>query len=170
MNDIGKAVIMYPSLAQERRFVLRLYEYWMTLRGDREMPAHRDVDFAAMGEDADYCVMLTIAGDHGTVVLSSIGRQLRPDGWRDVTGGLLADCPAGEALATIGQHLKQTLERRAPVSHGGHFTVRGTEVLGRAILVPLSDDGVTITHVLAGANFKDAIDDDAAAAQKAVGL
>lgn len=160
---------MYPSLAQERRFVLRLYEYWMTLRGDREMPTHRDVDFAAMGEDADYCVMMTITDDIGKVVLSAIGRELKPDGWQGVSRGLLADCPAGEALATIGLHLNQTLQRRAPVSHGGHFTVRGTAVLGRAILLPLSDDGVTVTHVLAGANYKDAVDDGASAGKMAVG-
>ena len=161
---------MYPSLAQERRFVLRLYEYWMTLRGDRDMPTYVDIDFTAMGDDADYCVMLTITGDFAKVVLSSIGRELKPEGWRDVTQTLLADCPAGEALATIGQHLKQTLERRAPVSQGGCFVVRGTEVLGRAILLPLSDDGVTITHVLAGANYKDAVDDGASAGKAAVGL
>lgn len=156
---------MYPSLTQERRFVLRLYEYWMTLRGDREMPIHRDVDFAAMGEDADYCVMLTISSEFSKVLLTSIGRELKPDGWQDVSQALLADCPAGEALATIGQHLKQTVERRAPVSHGGYFNVRGTTVLGRAILMPLSDDGVTVSHVLAGANYKDAVDDGALTAK-----
>jgi hypothetical protein len=146
----------YPSTAKERRFVLRLYEYWQTLRAERDMPSLAQWDFDAMGEDANHCLVLAIDPADQSATLARLGSELSSATWTGEPGTPVSAFPDDEAVAQIRIHLPEPLERKIPISRGGYFQAAGRRVLGRCILLPLSDDGVAVTHVVAGVNYKDA--------------
>lgn len=145
---------MYPT--NEKRLVVRLQQYWNTMRGDRAMPALTNLRFKELGPDIDHCVVLAVDPDSDDLTLVRIGASLIPRGWPAVRGQPLADCPPRSLLKLIVQHVGETVRQRTPMCRGGHFIDGGLRVLGRAILLPLSDDGVRVTHVLAGINYKKA--------------
>lgn len=147
---------MYPSVAEERRFVLRLYEYWQALRGDRDMPSLAQVDFSNLGEDGGHCLVLAVEAGVGKALLTRLGDELAGEGWVAAPGTPAAAFPADEAVAQIRAHLAEAVARKIPVSRGGYFQVAGRRVQGRVVLLPLSEDGATVSHVLGGVNFKPA--------------
>ncbi|MBW7836338.1 MAG: hypothetical protein H3C28_06850 [Sphingomonadales bacterium] len=145
---------MYPT--NERRLVVRLQEYWNTMRGERAMPALASLRFRDFGPDIEQCVVVAIGDTPAEMTLIRAGEALKPHGWPAMKGQSLANCPPRTLLSLIVQHVGETVRTRSPLHRGGHFTNGGARMLGRAILLPLSDDGVRVTHVLAGVNFKKA--------------
>ncbi|RIK95556.1 MAG: hypothetical protein DCC73_04135 [Proteobacteria bacterium] len=151
---------MYPT--NERRLVARLQEYWNTMRGERAMPALANLRFRDFGPDIEQCVVVAVGDTPDELSLIRVGATLKPYGWRAAKGSSLADCPPRSLLGLIVQHVGETVRSRTPLHRGGHFTNGGARMLGRAILLPLSDDGVRVTHVLAGVNYKKAARETAA--------
>ena len=84
------------------------------------------------------------------------GAQVAGQRWRAVVGrpeaGEAADSVPGRATDYVGL----VLQKRVPVSRGGalHET-DGTERLYRSILLPMSDDGTTISGLLGAANCRE---------------
>ncbi len=144
----------YLSEAEERRFVLRLLEYWQVLRGARDFPKLADVNFNDMGHDTASCAVLELADPVDSSGLAFVGLRLKPSGWETADGHVLSDAPSDSLLFHMAAHLATMLDKRVPVSMGGGFTLNGKPVLGRSILLPLSDDGKRISHVLGGINYK----------------
>lgn len=147
---------MYPSIAKERRFVLRLYEYWQALRDERDMPSLAQWDFDAMGEDAGHCLVLAIGAEDNVATLFRLGPELASETWAGEPGTPVSAFPDDEVVAQVRAYLAEPLERKIPISRGGYFQAAGRRVLGRCILLPLSDDGVAVSHIVAGVNYKDA--------------
>lgn len=145
---------MYLSEDEERRFVIRLFDYWHLVRGSRQLPRLGDVNFNDFGKDAASCMVVDLAGGAERAVFARVGLRLKPEGWEEARGRRVIDCPEGSLLHELLRGLSDLLARRAPVSRGGEFRLRGRLALGRSILLPLSDDGETLTHVLGGINFK----------------
>lgn len=145
---------MYLSGDEERRFVIRLFDYWHLVRGDRPFPRLADVNFNDLGKDAASCMVVDLAGgaEHATFI--RVGLRLKPDGWPDARGRRVIDCPEGSLLHELLRGLPDSVTRRAPVSRGGEFRLRGRLALGRSILLPLAEDGVHMSHVLGGINYK----------------
>jgi hypothetical protein len=80
-----------------------------------------------------------------------------------VGDGLLTDLPDGapETLKAVPANAllhhaagfaDRTLEKAVPVSLGGEAVLTEGKVLFRSILLPLSNDGATIDHLLGAAN------------------
>lgn len=145
---------MYQSEDEERRFVLRLFDYWHLLRAEQNLPCRTDLNFNDFGKDAASCLLLDLTPGLHAARLLRVGLRLKPDDWDSAEGRSIADCPQDSLMFELLRHLPETVERGVPVSKGGAFILRGRPALGRSILLPLSDDGHRITHVLAGINFK----------------
>jgi hypothetical protein len=137
---------------EERRLVLRLLAYWDDLRGDRDHPRADDVDAEMIGDDWAHCFLLRLAGDGpaGSRLLH-VGNALLgdlPDGAPDT----LVQVPETALLHHAAGFVDQTLAKAVPVSLGGEAVLSGGRTLFRSILLPLSDDGTTIDHLLGAAN------------------
>lgn len=145
---------MYLSEDEERRFVIRLFDYWHLLRGSRPLPRLDDVNFNDFGKDAASCMVAELAGGAERATFARVGLRLKPEGWADARGRRVIDCPEGSLLHELLRGLSDMTARRAPVSRGSEFRLRGRLALGRAILLPLAEDGENLSHVLGGINFK----------------
>jgi hypothetical protein len=140
---------------EERRLVLRLMAYWDDLRNEREYPPVGEIDPETIGDDWPNCFLLKLDEPVSASRLQAIGENLL-GGHVLEPGTQVADCPGDTLLYQALKPLSRMLDKRIPMSIGGEAEVGGTPTLYRSILLPLSDDGATIDHVLGAANGKPA--------------
>lgn len=139
---------------EERRLVLRLMAYWDDLRGDRAYPAVGDLDPGTIGDDWDACFVMALKDPVDASVFRHVGASLTS---RPVPGdgsATLRGCPEATLLHHAVRNVPRMLEKGVPVSVGGEAAVDGAAVLYRSILLPLSDDGERIDHILGAANSR----------------
>ena len=149
---------------EERRLVLRLLAYWDDLRNDRDYPRADDIDARMIGDDWAQCFLLRLTGTSlGAGASLGDGVSLGESQLLHVGDGLLGDLPDG-APATLARvpetallhhaagFAAQTLSKGVPVSLGGEAALSDGKTLFRSILLPLSNDGATIDHLLGAVN------------------
>ena len=135
--------------------VLRLHSYWQELRGDRSMPARRDIDATSIWtllpnihlsewhENPDR-VRYRVAG---TELVASIGRE--------ISGHWLTDFHTDpKDVAETIMLYRQVIERRGPIIGR---TLGSMQRLGidsfEWIICPLSDDDDAVTHFIGLENY-----------------
>jgi len=144
---------------RERRLVLRLLDYWRDLSGERDMPAIADVDCVAMSDMWDYCFVLDLRD--GAPRILHFGAWHAEFYGKDMTGAALSDLTKDTLAERSVRYLDEILRRRVPVTYGAAANdPGGRHILYRSIMMPLSEDGTTITGILGGSNCK-LVDDQA---------
>ena len=73
----------------------------------------------------------------------------------------VALCPRDTLAGVLLSHLPRVLSVRRSLIVEGGATLRGVPVLYRGALLPLSEDGEAIDHVLGAANHRALLADDA---------
>ena len=72
-----------------------------------------------------------------------------------------AQCSADTLAGVLLSHLPMALsERRCLIVEGG-ATLRGSSILHRSALLPLSEDGTTVSHALGAARYRPLAADEA---------
>jgi hypothetical protein len=138
---------------EERRLVLRLMAFWDDLRGERDFPDQGDIDPEVLGDDWPHCYLLQVQHPPIASRFEHLGDIFRP-GLPEREIETLADCPHGTLLHAATHYVDRVLQKRVPVSLGGHANLGPDSVLYRSILLPLSNDGHTIDYLFGGANFR----------------
>jgi hypothetical protein len=127
----------------ERRLVERVLRHWTKAAAGKRFPRLNEIDAWVVGDDWANCLVMAVqspvelshfvvAGEHLAVALCA----------RDTLAGLLLS------------HLPPVLSARRCLIVEGEATLRGVPILYRAALLPLSDDGIAIDHVLGAANHR----------------
>lgn len=138
----------------ERRFVLRLLDYWQIVRGDREFPHPEEMDLSDCDLDMSSLAMVDVGFRPELSVFRFIGTQISPPGWGNGTGRQVRDIPVETPLFELFRHFSRITDRPVPMSFGEIFQIQGEPALGRTVLLPLSEDGVRITQVLGGISYR----------------
>lgn len=138
---------------EERRLVLRLMAYWDDLRNERDFPEYSDIDPSAIGDDWPHCYTIAVQSPPIASQFVHLGEVYRP-GLPERGVETLADCPHGTLLHAATHYIDRVLQKKVPVSLGGHAHLGRDSVLYRSILLPLSNDDGTIDYLLGGANFR----------------
>jgi hypothetical protein len=132
-----------------------VYDHWCAARGDRLMPAWRDIDAAAIGkylaktwawrfDPAQDTFIGRLAGEDITAVL---GREIR--------GRRFADCfPSHSAAMVEARHRKVIRDPAIMFTTGRVYVLTGGYGLGERIVLPLSEDGVTGDGVLGVTDYR----------------
>ncbi|MFM2129482.1 MAG: hypothetical protein RL477_1028 [Pseudomonadota bacterium] len=158
---LGNRYLSEPVNPKERRLVLRLLGHWRDLCGDRDWPGLSDVASAGMGDMWDFSFVIELNG--GKPKFRHFGAWHAEFYGTDMSGHDL-DALTRDTLAERStRYLPEVLRRRIPITYGGEVTEpSGRKILYRSILLPLSDNGETLTGILGGANCKLAADQDGA--------
>ncbi|MHA1109269.1 MAG: PAS domain-containing protein, partial [Alphaproteobacteria bacterium] len=144
----------------ERRLVLRLLSHWRTLCGERELPSFAELDPAQMPDMWDDCLVLDVAGYQDNPVFRSIGPDLTAYAGMDLINRHVTDAPQNTLLAVSVSYAAEVLRKCVPISRGGEFfKPDGVRVLYRSILLPMSDDGETVSGLLGAANCREVTDE-----------
>lgn len=149
---VAEKISNQPATVTDLRLVQRTLAHWQEWRLGGEFPRRADIDEDVFGDDWKDCFILDCQAKHPFPVFERIGSSLAKfsgiflSGASDWTETLLdkATDHVGEVFETRDAVLIEEVLKRFD----------GERLAFRCILLPLSDDGVTITHVLGSANGK----------------
>ena len=145
----------------ERRLVLQLMAYWRMLRDNREYPSLCDVDPFAIPEMWSHCFVIEAFEDGSEPVLRAVGDELAGYVSESLLDQPVSAVPETTLPGVAVSFLDEVLEKGVPISRGDEFFKEdGTKVLYRSILLPMSDDGDTISGILGAANCREVPDDE----------
>jgi hypothetical protein len=140
----------------ERRMVLRLLSQWREWCGDGQYPTFVNVNPAQIAEIWDYCFVLDFIEFEDDPVVRRVGDRLQGYLPAPVRNCQLPDVPANSLIEQAAPYYQEILDRSVPISRGGEFVkYDGMKVLYRSIILPMSDDGITVSGLLGAANCRE---------------
>jgi hypothetical protein len=125
-----------------RRLVDRVLVAWKQIAREGAFP-RRDQIEPLLGADWENCVVIAVQSPVKLSHFAIIGNNLSG-----------AQCPGDNLAGVFLSHLPQILSERRCLMIEGRATLRGTGVLYRSALYPLSENGAAIDHVLGAANYR----------------
>jgi hypothetical protein len=137
-----------------RRLVERLLYYWTEISTSRGFVRLDDIDPWMIGDDWKNCLLVEVRSPLDLSGLLAVGENLVAESERQMQGHVVADYPADSLMGLIVSHLPQVLSRWDSLVDEGTTRHAGQEILYRCTLLPLSETGVAVDHVLAAANYK----------------
>jgi len=130
-------------MEDERRLVERVLRHWTKTVHARGFPRHDEIDPWMLGEDWANCLVIAVEEPVELSYFVGVGKNLA-----------VALCSSTSLPGVLLSRLPRVLsERRCLIIEGG-ATLRGARILHRSALLPLSEDGVTISHVLGAASYR----------------
>ena len=129
----------------ERRTHASVYNYWQSIRRDRELPPIRDLDALEISEAAPHGVLLELAEGGEDAQILHIGEALR-DG---VQTSALSDAPEPSALSCIGGKLGIVKISKDALAFEDHFLASDGTTRCSVTLLPFSASGDTVDFVYA---------------------
>lgn len=143
----------------ERRLVLRLLAHWRELCGERAFPSFADVDPGRMTTMWAKCLVLDFVGHAENPVFRTIGTDLADLIDIDLVDKHISEAPGNTLVSAAVSYASEVLRKKVPISRGGEFfRSDGVRVLYRSILLPMSDDGETVSGLLGAANCREVND------------
>ena len=135
--------------------VLRLLTHWWDWCGDADYPYFAKVDPARMAEIWDFSFALDIVGREDNPVVRTVGSEFQkylPQAVRDCA---LSDVPAGSLIEHAASYYHEIIDRGVPISRGEFIKYDGMKVLYRSIILPMSDDGTSVSGLFGTANYRE---------------
>jgi hypothetical protein len=127
----------------ERRLVWRVARHWIEIAQSGRLPRRDEIDPDVLGEDWANCLLIAVHSPIERSHFVTVGVNLA-----------VALCPSDTLAGVLLSRLSRVVAaRRGAIIEGG-ATLGGVGILYRSVLLPLSEDGVTIDHVLAAANYR----------------
>jgi hypothetical protein len=109
-----------------------------------------------MAEIWDYSLVLDIVGHEDNPIVRTIGSEYQNYLPQTVRDCALTDVPAASLVEHAASYYHEILDRVVPISRGGEFiTYDGMKVLYRSIILPMSDDGSSVSGLLGAANCRE---------------
>jgi len=130
-------------MREERRLVWRVLRHWEEMVGGRSCPRRDEIDPWMLGEDWANCLLIAVQSPVELSHFIIVGENLA-----------VALCPKDTLAGVLLSHLPRVLSARRCVIVEGGATLRGAPILFRSALLPLSEDGTAIDHVLVAANHR----------------
>jgi hypothetical protein len=136
--------------------VLRLLEFWRTVKGDASFPSAAMLSESAMPELYPFCIVLDVRGNPTDPTVVAAGRTISSYSDAALKGLTVSRFERNTLPSEAVSYLAEVLRKGVPISRGGSFTdKRGVTILFRSIVLPVADDGETITGLIAAANCRE---------------
>src|SRR5579884_4121206 len=144
-----------PAERQKHETVLN---YWLSIRGERELPPLRDLDPLEISDAAPSSVLLELVGGGEDGEIRHLGEQLRGGGEPD----RVSEAPRPSILASIARKLSIVAVSRNFLAFEDDFTVNGEATRCWVTMLPLSSAGAWVDYVYAFVSFGLAVEAKAA--------
>jgi hypothetical protein len=133
----------------ERRLVERVLGHWKKVAAGQRLPCLNEIDPWMVGDDWANCVVIAVQSPVELSYFTVVGKNLA-----------VALCTRDTLAGLLLSDLPPVLSARRCLIVEGEATLRGVPILYRASLLPLSDDGVSIDHVLDATNHRTLLADE----------
>jgi len=130
-------------MQEERRLVWRVLRQWKEIADSGRLPRRDEIESWLQGEDGANCLLIAVGWsvEHSQLVVVGVN--------------LAAAVCATDTLAELFlSRVLRVVSRRRGVMVEGGGTLRGRAILYRAALLPLSENGNTIEHVLGATSHR----------------
>ena len=142
----------------ERRLVLRLLGHWRDLCGDRTMPTFEALDLASIPDMWPHCFILDRIEGGSVPVFRAVGEAFAAQAGVALVDTPITAAPGNTLAGHAVSYASEVVRTGIPISRGGTFTnADGNTVLYRSIILPMSDDDVTISGLLGAANCREVV-------------
>jgi hypothetical protein len=145
-----------PAERQKHEAVLN---YWLSIRGERELPPLRDLDPLEISDAAPSSVLLELIGGGEDGEIRHLGEQLR--GGSEVDR--VSEAPRPSLLASIARKLSIVAVSRNFLAFEDEFAVDGAKTRCWVTMLPLSSAGAWVDYIYAFVSSGPAIEGQAAA-------
>jgi hypothetical protein len=140
----------------ERRLVLRLLSYWRSRCRDASLPSFADIDPVEMHDMWASCFVLDVLGHEDDPVFRAIGDDFADKGGAGLVNRRVSETEPDSLPRAAVSYIDEVIAKGVPISRGGEYDMSdGTKVLFRSIVLPMSDDGETISGLLCAANCRE---------------
>ncbi len=140
----------------ERRLVLRLLSHWRELAGEREYPSFSELDPASIPDIWIHSFVLDIAGHMEDPIFRAVGPNFAAHSPVDLRNLPVSQAPRDSLIEKSVAFAQEVIAKQVPISRGGEFLKPGgVKVLYRGIILPMSDDGITVSGLLGAANCRE---------------
>ena len=126
-----------------RRLVDQVLRLWTNLANGEEFPRRDQIDASVLGQDWANCLLIAVQSPVQFSYFVAVGENLS-----------FAYSPDASLAGVLLSHLPQVISERRCLIIEGRMALRGSGVLFRGGLFPLSQDGVAIDYVLGAANHR----------------
>jgi hypothetical protein len=143
------------DLQSQRRLVSRMLKHWDDRTGERRFPNKTEINEQVAGADWAHCALIALGSDLEQSQFLSVGPKLLDAPGPPLEGQPIGACPHSSLLHALLGYLPRCIESVGPLAVSGSAQHGGYDILYRAILLPLSEDGATIDAILIAANYRD---------------
>ena len=127
----------------KRRLIDRLLRLWAEMARGQGCPRLDQIEPSKLGIDWANCLLIAVRSPVQLSRFVAVGENLS-----------FAHSPKESLAGVLLSHLPQVLSECRCLMIEGRARLRGTDILYRSALYPLSDDGIAIDHVLGAANYR----------------
>lgn len=121
------------------------YDYWKQKRGDRPMPAGRDIDPAEIAKILPHVILLDVRQQPLDFRYRLVGAKMDEHMLGSYTGLWMSQIPHQRPPSRIWANCRQVALEARPLSGDTPYVGKGKEFLTTEdLLMPLSDDGKTV--------------------------
>jgi hypothetical protein len=127
------------------------------LLGDGDLVSFDRIDPKEIPCIWPHCFVVELFEHGAAPILRVVGEEIGK--WADslIVGRPISEIPRDCLVGISLTHLEEVLRKGVPVSRGGEYSSpSGGKIRYRSILIPMSDDGKTITGLLGAANCREA--------------
>ncbi len=140
----------------ERGLVLRLLSHWRELVGERQYPSFSELDPESIPDIWSYSFVLDIAGHADDPIFRVAGPKYAAYLPIDLRNLPISKAPRDSLIEKSVAFAQEIIAKQVPISRGGEFMKPGGgTVLYRGIILPMSDDGITVSRLLGAANCRE---------------
>jgi len=135
--------------AAERRRHASVLNYWLTIRGDRELPPLHDLDPLEISDAAPNSLLLELIGGGEDAEIRHIGEKLKTQGEAE----RIIDAPRPSLLASVASKLSIVAISRNALSFEDEFETADGTTSCWVTLLPLSSAGAWVDYVYGYVSF-----------------
>lgn len=142
------------DLKYESEALDRLRDYWLRIRGDREMPRRADLDPLHIPDLLPYLALIEVEHAPRRFRWRLIGTHITRAMGRDRTGNYFDEAYSGKVLDDLMNVYERVVQARTPIRHFGRPTFADKAFSNyESTHLPFSENGETVDLVLVGLVF-----------------
>ena len=130
-------------MEEERRLVWRVLRHWQKFVDGGRFPRRDEIYLWLHGEDGKNCLLIAVESPIELSHFIVVGLNLA-----------VALCSPDTLAGVLLSRASRVASARRGLTIEGGATLRGADILYRSVLLPLSEDGVTVNHVLGATNYR----------------
>jgi hypothetical protein len=130
-------------MREERRLVWRVLRHWKHIADGGRFPRGDEIEPWIQGEDGPNCLLIAVQSPIELSHFVSVGVNLA-----------VALCRTDTLAGVLLSRVPRVVSARRGLMIEGGATLDGVGILYRSVLLPVSENGVAIDHLLGAANYR----------------